>query len=196
MRSGTPGAVVVVLFFVAGQALAEPTLSLSTPLGPTPVAVGQTVRIDVNLSGFSSGQLELLAAGVAFDETVFASPRAIQAGSIVPDATLSFIGESAPGFADGLFEAIDEGAANRISGNGRLFSFEVTATSAGVSEFALDFGDALRFNSNDPFMPIEPELELGPALLITVVPEPGFAGAAAVALGSLMLRRHRRPRVG
>lgn len=175
---------------VAASAQAAPTLTLSSP-DPAVISIGQTIRVNVNLGGLNGGQLEFLAAGVQIDETLFSAPARIQAGPIVPDPELSFVGEASPGFADGIFETLGEGASDRITGNGQFFSFELTALSAGSGEFSLDFGDALRFNPNDPFMPTQPELELGQALTFTIVPEPTGVAMGLIGLFFVAGRRWR-----
>ena len=158
---------------------APPTLQLSSPSDLNNLMVGDTVRIDVNLGGLpATAQLELLAADVIFDESVFDTPTSVAAGEIVPNPG-AFEGFADPGTATGLFEALDAGPADRIGDNGRFFSFNLTAVGAGSGLIEFDLVDALRFNPDDPLEPIEVDLQTGPGLSFTVIPEPsGLAGAA------------------
>lgn len=180
----------------AGRAHAAPTLSLSSSSDLDNLEVGQTVRIDVRLSDLGGSQLELLATGVAFDRDILGSATTPAAGAIVPNASdpMSFQPSTDPGFVDVIFEAVGDARTDRITDNGQFFSFELTAQEIGSGEIAFDFADALAFNEDDPFMPLQPEVDLGASLGVTVVPLPpaliaGLVGIGGVVAGQVLRAR-------
>lgn len=191
------------VFTGASVAKAGLTLQLSSPADLGTLVPGQTVRIDVGLSELSDRQLELLTTGVAFDDSILGPGGGsgnVSAGPIVPNAgdPMSFSPSTDPGFVDVIFEAIGDSSTDRITENGRFFSFELTALEPGSGEILFDFADALQFNGNG--VPLQPEIELGPGLEVTVVPLPtglalGLLGLGGVISGRL-IRRQRQATSG
>lgn len=189
---------VAMLGFAAGGASAQPMLQLSSPSNLGNLRVGDTVRIDVDLTGaMSPAQLELLAGVVDFDPAVFGEPVGITAGPIVPNAN-SFGGFVDAGSAAGLFESLDGDAGGRIGGSGRFFSFDLNVAAPGSGLISLDIADALRSNPDNPLDPMEVNLLLGPGLAFNAIPEPsGLAIVGLAGLGCLgRVRRAREPRRG
>lgn len=185
---------------LAGLALAPClgalSLSLSSDEDLSRLRVGQAVTIRVELRGLSSGQqLDALSAGVQFDDTVFAPTASVRAGEIVPSLAAPPVFQTLndPGFADGLFEAIEgEDPSDRIGRNGAFFSFDLAVARAGSGQLGFDFADALLRNPRDPFEPIEVDVAVGDALQVTATGGGGGGATViplppAVAMGCLGL---------
>ncbi len=171
---------------VAGLALAPCLGALSLRLSSDDdlgrLRVGQSVTIRVEMRGLDRGQqLDALGAGVQFDDAVFAPTASVRAGEIVPSTARPPVFQTLndPGFADGLFEAIEgEDPSDRIGRNGTFFSFDLDVARAGSGQVAFDFSDALLRNLRDPFEPIEVDVAVGRALQVTAT----GGGAAAIPL--------------
>ena len=179
------------------------SLSLSSPDDLNSVMLGQTVTVNVGLSGLAAGdELDFLAATIGYNPARFGVPS-ISPGAILPnplDNPLDFVTFAGPGIADGSFLTFGVTSADRITGNGVFFSFAVMATSPGAGSFEFTFTDAQQFNPADPSNPIFPPIEVGAPLGSRTlqgdtsgVPEPAsvLAWGAALALG-LMWRSTRR----
>jgi hypothetical protein len=140
-------------------------LSLTSTGDLTNVTVGQTVRVDVQLTGLAPAEsLDFLAASVSFDSTVLGTP-VVNPGVIVPDPTApAFVGLGLPGLADASYDSIFSVAGEFIVNNGVFFSFDVAPLAPGSTELSITFADGsvdgvpTRIGSSD-------------SLNVTVVPE-------------------------
>lgn len=168
----------------------------SSPSDLTTLSVGDTVTLDVSLSGLAPGEeLAFLAATIGFDDNVFGAPLAVDPGidppGILPDP-LGFDGTRSPGLADGLFDAFNTASGNdRITTNGLFYTFRLEVQPSAVvgpGQIAFGFVDALLPDFSAPMITTSDPLSL------TVVPEPtaalmlGFTAALFVTT-----RRRNRP---
>ena len=158
-----------------GTLHATPMVLLSSPDDLSAVPVGASVTVQVELAGLNPGQeLDALATSVSFPVTFFDVPN-ISPGPIVPDPLndpLDLLIVEDAGLADVTFLTLGLDSADHITANGLFFEFTVTAQQLGTGEFGFAFGGATYFNSANPGAPIDAELETGPPLPFTVVPEP------------------------
>ncbi|MAE64609.1 MAG: hypothetical protein CMJ18_10115 [Phycisphaeraceae bacterium] len=167
----------------------------STPADLSSLAMSDLVTIDVNLDGLGpTGTLELLAATVDFDATVF-SLTGITPGPIIPDP-FGFFGTPGPGFADGLFDAFfTSSGTDLITMNGIFFSFDLEVIGAGAGEIDLDFGEAFV----DVLGFVEEPVDMGPPLEFAapspdgVIPEPLTATLGLIGVAGIGLSVRRRP---
>lgn len=175
------------------QAL-DPTLDLmiASPadgdLSSTPV--GQAIVLDVVLSGLDTGgTLELLAATIEYDQTLWGIAE-VARGPIVPD-TQGFITPDVPvaGMIDGVFDPLPTpSGSDQITSNGVFFSFELTALAEGTGAFAMTFSDALGENGlGQPIDGVSPGIAQLPFEI--TIPEPSGLVVTAVATFGLSRRR-------
>lgn len=168
-------------------AIAATILSLSSTANLTTIGVGQSLSVDVALSGLEAGQeLDSLAATIAFDGSVLGTPS-IAAGPIVPnplDDPLDLLVAETAGFADVTFLTFGVGIPDHITTNGVFFSFEVTPVTMGAGAIDFDFVGATLFNAANPNDPIVMSVETGTPLSFVVVPEPSGLTLAVMAIVS------------
>jgi hypothetical protein len=191
---------------------AEISLSLSSPDDVNHLTVGQTVTINVDLSGVtdSTKNLSYLAATVQFDSTLLGSPSTAMAGAIVPDANnfvpTSGLSNEADGFYDAVFNTPPLPPSAPISTNGTFYSFTVTTLKPGDGTISFVPGASAYTFADDPtqtvqFNPLTSSLNFhieGPAV---AVPEPGshiLLLSGALTVGAVLARRRlgRGPRTG
>lgn len=158
--------------------------------------IGQTVSVDVVLSGLEAGtRLELLSATVGFPATSFQIPLSITRGAVVPQPLadpLDFLTIRDSGIADISFQTNSPLAEKQITTNGVFASVLLRASAIGPGEIAFTFTSAFAFNPGSPNEPTEVVIEAGPALRFdVVVPEPSLSipGALVVCLGLARRRR-------
>ena len=178
-------------------------LSLTSDSDLTRVLVGQTIRINVNLTGLGGSSLAGLNASVASPGLLFDAPAtgldAAMPGAIVPnpDGYFGSVDDTDPGtiFADGVYDAQEP--AGNISAEGTFFSFTLKAAApgTGVIDFALDDNLQPLVTGVGPdgtdFTPTTADLS---GLAVTVVPEPGSAAVLIGGFGLAALRRRRAAR--
>jgi hypothetical protein len=178
-------------------------IDLSTSDNLTDIAIGQSVTLNVNLSGVLLGdELNFLGATVTYDSSRFGLPT-INAGSIVPNPLndpLDFGTAPAAGIADAYFLTFGTNAAEHITSNGVFFSFSATALSSGPGSFSLQFVDAGTFDPTDPFTPITQLVDSGANLNYQVnsasVPEPNSATLLCMSVIGILSRTWYRRRKG
>ena len=174
------------VFLASSTTKADLTLSLAAESAdPSSLAVGQTVRFDVVLSGLpSGGALDYLAGTVTFDSSLLGSAFAITAGAIIPDPT-GFVGAGFSGEADAFYDAVFFSVTNTpITANGVFFTFDVVTQRPGSGILTFDLTSlAATDGNNDPVL-----TGAGPDLPFTVttaaVPEPS---SFVIALTSLVI---------
>ena len=167
---------------------AAPLIGLqSDPPHLSALQVGQTVTIDVVLSGLAGGDvLELLGAEVDYSNTHFRLPTVLP-GAIIPDVT-GFEPDEFAGLAGGSFDMDDTlSGTDQITANGIFFSFDVQARRGGMGQFTVGFADAFGLAGAID------GADAGSPLPYTVIPEP--MSAFVVLSAVLMLGRGRRGRV-
>lgn len=193
--------VAIVFTTVSAQSLhAELLVELtSNPADLSQLSIGETITIDVTLSGLASGDgLELLAATVDYEGDFLGTP-AIAPGPILPDPLddpLDFIPLESFGTADGIFLTLGTEPADFIGQNGVFFSFMVTAQDVGAGALELSFASALQNNPSDPLDPIVPLISAGGPLSFQVVPEPTGMMLVLAALAGFVMMRIGRIRTG
>lgn len=160
-------------------------LLTSDPGDLTALRLGETVVIDVALSGLSDGDsLEFLAATVEFDGSVFGTPD-FKASPIVPDPD-GFVAQAGLGLADGFYDALFSPNSDTIDVGGVLYSFELTALDVGQTEIGFTFGDSIGFGADGAIGGVD----LGGPLSATVlVPEPKNRLVFLIVLLYLVCRR-------
>jgi hypothetical protein len=120
---------------VAQPSRADFVVSMSTSDNLATLQVGQTVTIDIVLSGdvSSSNPLDSLGVTVSDSSILFNTPS-ITAGSIVPDLSGFFTGPST-GVADATYDDLFANSGTPITANGLFFSAQFTAASVGTGTF-------------------------------------------------------------
>lgn len=196
------GAGLLALGATAAQAQTA-RLSLTSDSDLTRVLVGQTIRINVNLTGLGGTSLSGLNASVASPRLLFDAPAggsaSVLPGSIVPNAA-GFVGnlddiDANTIFTDGIYDALEP--AGNISAEGTFFSFTLKAVArgTGVIDFDQDtnFGPLVGAVTADgtDFTPSTADLS---GLAVTVIPEPGSAAVMVGGFGLAALRRRRAAR--
>ena len=142
------------------------TLSSTDDLGN--LLAGQTATVSVELSGLVPGEsLDFLAATIEFDELQLGTPT-LTAGPIVPDLT-GFLLAELPGLADGNYDSFFADTGGSIEDNGVFFSFDVTSQTVGATTILFSF---VASSGEDSVGEPLDAVEFGPALEVTVVPEP------------------------
>ena len=162
--------------------LAALQLSLSPSLAvPIEIHVGETLKLDVDLSGVSAGQeLSVLAATVSLDGEILSQP-VISPGDILPRPLhnpLDFVSSSDVGLADATFLSFGLDEVHHISTDGTFYSFDVTATAEGLSNIAIDFLHAAMFDERNPNEPMLVEITPSEPVQIQVLPPQLQAGDA------------------
>jgi hypothetical protein len=176
-------------------------VSLSSPDNLSALNVGQTITINVTLSGDVSALNPLDSLGVTVVDPPappFNTPT-ILAGSIVPDLTGFFTAPST-GVADATYDVLFSNSNTPITTNGVFFTAHFTATAPGTGTFHIT-----NLNGFQGFNPVTvTDGTPGGALTFSVaaptsaVPEPaslllaGIGGACA--LGGAWRARRRDPR--
>jgi hypothetical protein len=133
----------LLLLGLATPSQADLLLTLaSNPADLSALSVGQTIEIQVSLSGLGDGgnptQLSALTADVSFPVGIFGSPLSVTEGGIVPSPALSFTPVSTSGTAGGVFDNIFLPVPGPvIDSTGLFFKFQVTALAAGSGVFSL-----------------------------------------------------------
>ena len=183
------------------SALAAPasaqTLTLSSPDDLTQIAIGQTVTVNVNLTGLGGGELSSLNASVASPGLLFDAAPPVSVGSILSSAAdfLPNTDENDPGtiFNDGLYFPLDP--ADNITADGVFFSFGLTAVSVGGGNVNFDVdSDGLPLIAATDAAGNNVALAAGNAgrgLNVRVVPEPTGFAVVMGGMGLATLRRRR-----
>lgn len=167
------------LLLWAGSLSAEPMIQLSSPDDLSNINPGQTVIIQVDVTGLTAGEsIWSLDVPVTFNPAMFSTPFNLMAGSIVPPPSdpNDFMGQVAPGLAQGTFLPLNFGA-DVISNNGTFYSFQVTALQAGRSTFEIGSGAGAT-------SPDAPNFSFTPGaanrLDAVTTPEPGSLAAVCI----------------
>jgi hypothetical protein len=175
-RVAYAAASLVVVLISVWKCQASVTLSLSTADDLSALGLGESVTINVDLSGLVAGdELEFLAATITFDDAVFGTPTAINPGAVIPDVT-GFFASAFPGIADGLFDALFSTSGDPITTNGTFYSFDLTVVGTGSGVIGFDFVDAQLVAD----LPDPTPVDTGAALAFStvgggVIPEPASA---------------------
>jgi hypothetical protein len=145
MKKYLGAALAAALFLLGARPCAASFLvSLSSPtpnLGA--LTIGQTVTVDVVLSGLQTGDTaDFLGATVNYDGTLL-GPSTVTPGAIVPDVQgFSSSPPGTAGLANGQYDDLNLNPPPNffppISSNGILFSFTTQATAAGTGAFSFD----------------------------------------------------------
>jgi hypothetical protein len=145
MRMRIGAALAAALFLFGARPCAASflvSLSSSTPnLGA--LTIGQTVAVDVVLSGLNPGDtVDFLGATVNYDGTLL-GPSTVTPGAIIPDVGgFSSSPPGTAGLANGQYDDLNLSPPPDffppISTNGILFSFTTQATAAGTGAFSFD----------------------------------------------------------
>lgn len=153
------------------------SLSSSSSGNPIILSAGQSITIDVLVSGIDndSGPLELLGVTTIFDAVSLGAPFSSSFGSIVPNpsnGTLSVGSGNVAGLYDTLIPS--GGTDLPISANGLFYQFTLTAQSVATTvDSVISISNAEYANANGDFM-----AELGAGINVRVlgaspvVPEP------------------------
>jgi hypothetical protein len=170
------------------------SISLESIENPQTVKVGDAVTFQVKLSGLENNQeLDLLGVTIEYNGWLFGLPT-ISKGEIVPDPfadTKNFFTAPDKGLADASFKSSTSNT-NRIyhiRSDGVFFSFQAEATHVGDGQVSVDVAYAMQFNSSHPENSTELDVGTGPALDVSVTPEPSVfvllitAALAAAAYG-------------
>jgi hypothetical protein len=167
------------LLLLAGSLRAEPMIQLSSPDDLSNINPGQTVTIQVGVTGLTASEsIWSLDVPVTFNPSMFSTPFNLAAGSIVPPSAdpNDFMGQVAPGLAQGTFAPLNFGA-DVISDNGTFYSFQVTALSAGRSTFEIGSG-ASGTSPDAEFFTFTPGA--ANSLDAVTTPEPGSLAAVCI----------------
>jgi hypothetical protein len=192
------GRVVLLFVFVAGSSLTAGSawgqimFSLDSPDDLSKLAVGQTVRFDVMLSGITAGQrLDWAQARVLYPASRM-GVASVMPGSIVPatlNDPLDFQSIPDSGKVEAVFMTLGTSPAHHLTSNGALFSFEVEVLTPGHGTVEFDLLDTnaefVTENTGTGPLGVLP-ISMSGALPFYVVPEPsaialGFASAATLA---------------
>ncbi len=148
--------VATLLLVLATYAKAGFVLSLSSELADlNDLHPGQTITLDVILSGLTSEQVGYLAGTVEFNSSLLGVPTTPTPGAIVPDSSGffsdSFVNGSTGG-ADAFYDFLIDSSAP-ITENGIFFSFQVTAQAVGSGTIDFDpFSLAATDQDNNPLL--------------------------------------------
>jgi PEP-CTERM motif len=204
------------LLLMSAQASANPTVTLSSPSNLSDLQVGQTVEIDVTLSGLavgsdfifnfntkvlfnsslfqaipnpgtSSGLTAVVAPGSVFDNNV---QGPLQIANFDAQSSLT------AGAANGIFSQSPNPASGAIGLNGLYYSFDLKAISAGSGSILFDpTPGANQYAADDTGFNFAPLPNTGPLeVSISAVPEPTSIamlgiGVATLAYWTLARRR-------
>jgi hypothetical protein len=168
-------------------------LNLSSPSNLSTLIVGQTVQVNVSLTGLGTGEkLVSLTSGVDFPSALLGTPTGAAAGAIVPNPLadpLDFQTTFNPGQADAVFATFSTAASKQIIANGLLYSFQVTAQSPGSG--AVEFSPlallAEQFDPTNPTTSILRDVNGGASLNFTVSPALGTAAPLPSSLCSMVV---------
>ncbi|MDZ4820540.1 MAG: hypothetical protein SGJ20_16365 [Planctomycetota bacterium] len=161
--------------------VAAPMLSLASPQAGSPVNIGDTLSIRVELSGLESpAQLDMLAAAVHFPNShVSVSEASIVKGNLLPvnlddpldfQASTSSIGGGISQ-VDAFYGTFSDTHLLTAETAKTFIEFEATVLAEGDFTFSFGSFDATRYQFS-PGDPIEVGLVAGPGLSFNAVPEP------------------------
>ena len=154
------------------------------------LSVGQAFSLDVILSGLQPGEeLNYLAGTITFDATLLGDATNVLPGAIVPDP-FGFTGFGTSGLADGNYDVLFSVSGTRISSNGTLYSFSVTAQQVGSGFIDIDPSSLAARDPMDAFVAIDAGASLPYQINGGVVPEPSSCIVFS-ALGLFLLNRRR-----
>jgi len=171
-------------------------LSLSSLDDLSSIQVGETVTIEVDLSGLDEAageQLVSLTASVLFPNSLLGTPTAIVAGSIVPNPGDLLVFPD-PGQADAFFVTFSANQIDHITSNGQFFTFDVVAQTIGADAFSFEVLSLQADQFVPPFNNPR-DVDAGNPLPFQVVPVP-LPNAFATGIGLMLtifvgLNRHR-----
>jgi hypothetical protein len=168
----------------------------STPVNLEMLQAGQTVALDVVLSGLDTagGQsLGTLGGTVVFSGSLLGTPTSIKTGSIVPDQT-GFVSATNRGVADATYSQFLSFTGLPITANGIFFTFEVVVQSGAPGSGAFTFnpmlgGNVDAFDVNGQQLPIDAGPDVPFTVLGPSVPEPGTFLLAGIGLTAVLICR-------
>jgi len=203
---------IALTLMIAGTPLcwAAPVLSLSSTTDLNSLVVGQPVTITVNLSGLEADgdQLEMLAATVAYDHTVFGMPTQQSTGSIIPsplNQPQDMLVANDWGIVDAMFLTFGSSSSNRVQNDGIFYDFTVPVIGSGSGTFSLTHTDAIKPGSHENVLGSSPASSLSFTAVQApaagtgqgasnppVIPEPTTAAAFLLAMGWFTAKRFRK----
>jgi hypothetical protein len=181
----------------AGPCRADLILSLSSISDLNNLAPGQTLTVNVQLSGLNPGdRVDFLAATLIYNSNVL-GVSTITPGPIIPDPS-GFLQAAGPGIADALYDSMRAVSMAPLSGDGTLFSVDLPVTDLGPGVIAFAFVDSSGVSAGGDPLPLA---TAGSPLDFTSSPAaavPGPPSWLLVAIGTAVLvgarRRGRRRR--
>lgn len=202
-RTAIGAAVLAIGMLISAQANAA-LVSLSSPDDLTNLTVGQTVTINVSITGLPASGLSALLVEFLGSPSIFTTPQEadITAGSIVPDAF---------GFGGGVQAAIPPTEPNfvvtggyvhagggPIVSDGLFYSVQLTVAGEGTGKLEIDTRTLVAYpgdEAEDELVPLGTDIG---SLRVRVpgtqnpIPEPASLSMAALAAVGLLARRSRR----
>lgn len=143
---------VAVLATAVGASHADYSLSITTNADANNLHVGDSVTLDVTLSGVATNDsttyLSYLTATVMYDTTLLSASSPVTPGPIIPDTSAhndisGFVDSSSSGAAGGFYEGYNFDNSNPviipISQSGVFFSFQVTPLQTGAGTLSFLF---------------------------------------------------------
>ena len=192
MRSFTKAAAVAAAGLISAGTANAADVVLSSPNNLSAVSIGQTVTINVSLANLNGDTYSTLLVPAAAPNALFAAAGDPTAGAIVPSSDDFFgvaddMGDPSILFEDGAFES----TGGDVTAPGVLFSFQVTADTAGSGFFTFSEAPSGFLSDRTTEATLTPG---GPLAVTVVVPEPATAGSLLAAAGLGLLRRRRNGR--
>jgi hypothetical protein len=181
----------------AGPAIADVSVSLSSTANLNQLHVGDTVTIDVSLTGLIPGQqLDWAAARVVYPGGL------LESGTILPGAALpsplsdplDFLTLTDDGVSEATFMTFATDPSSLILVDGTIFSFEVTAKALGSGTFEFDPAFLFVEELIDGVGPTPLNALSGAPLSFAIIPEPCGSSLILSGLASFawFLKRGRR----
>lgn len=201
-RVGIVAAVLAIGMLISAQANAALLVNLSSPDDLTNLTVGQTVTIDVSITGVPASGLAALVVEFLGPPSIFSTPvdSDLTTGSIVPDASdflpqvLAANPPTEPNFvASGLYLQGFGGGA--IVSDGVFYSVKLKVAGEGTGQLEIDTRTLLA--ADEALAPTDIGIDNG-SLRVRVpgtenpIPEPASLSMAALAAVGLLGRRSRR----
>lgn len=167
---------------------AGPVLNLQSASDLGNLQIGENVTLQVHLSGLGvDDALEVLAADVTFNGSLFSSPI-ISMGGIIPDPS-GFADASGSGLASGSFDSLfTASGTDAITSEGIFFEFEVRAQQTGSGTFAINFADSIGSDASGASLPVA-IVGTHAVLPFQIIPEPASVTLLFAAAGALFIRR-------
>ncbi len=159
---------------------------------PNQISAGETIHVKIDLAGLLSGdELVSLSQRFEIDPAIFEVIQ-VSPGPIAPDPIddpLDLTLLTGEGFADVTFLTLSGESFERITSNGMFVDIELKALAAGTAIAQVVFTDALQIDPLDPHNLITPEIQVGAALVLRVVPESSSLALAVAGIAATLCSR-------